>query len=380
MKEFNLENWGKPITRENIRVDGLAAETIEANQKGTFIRKSFITSFESCFDKLCNNIFSLLLPSAGNNRADNLLAIIKPDYKASIYIDNFPFGFKARLKKSKEKYTVVFQNEIFDLEAISFSDAKFTPNIADGDKIIWLFRHNWRFGLFFDFSGSLREAEIYKELGHYYKRMIYLDVYNLLEKGAEKIISDGWFPFIQLIGGEIQKLIDYYEQGQKYKFLINNILNSYDTNKVKEISNNWWEDKRFQEKRDIIEAGIEAYFMNTKSGYITSIKTLATEIEGIMRFAYLHDNGRKANNTEELKQYVKKLGAAKYSSQGSLGFPGLFYEYLTKSIFQRFDEEDGNINVGRHSIAHGITKTDQYTRERAFQLILTLDQLYFFLS
>lgn len=176
-----------------------------------------------------------------------------------------------------------------------------------------------------------------------------------------------------------QHLIDYYTDSKKYIFQIEQILEYFNQDRILELHTYWWSNPAFNEKREIIEAGIEAYLQGTKSGYINAIKTLATEAEGIIRLAYFREFG-KSPNTQEIKQFITDRGEKRFSSAGSLSFPKLFYDYLSQSVFKRFDLELGKIPSSRHSYAHGVAGLENYDQIRAFQLILTLDQIYFFLG
>jgi hypothetical protein len=308
------------------------------------------------------------------------LIVIKNE-KAFIYKD-FPLAIKCKLKVSKQRGDLIYRNEIIDISEINFSDAVFDLNINNGDKFVWLFRVNWRFGLYFDFTRKLKVDSLYEELGNHYRYLQYLNIYSFIQNNNlfEELIEEGWFPFIQLISeGYFQKLIAYFLEDKKYLFHLNGILRYFNEEKIDKLSDNWWKNEIICNKRKIIEAGISAYFLGTDEGYINSIKTLSTEIEGILRVAYFSDH-KKNPSTKNLKDYISSLGAKKFNSVGSLGFPGLFYEYLDRSLFKGFDLKTDAIPISRHSVAHGVAGVEQYTKIKAFQLILVLDQISFFLS
>ena len=69
-----------------------------------------------------------------------------------------------------------------------------------------------------------------------------------------------------------------------------------------------------------------------------------------------------------------------FSSPQSLGFPDHFFNYFDKVFFRQFDIEKGDVKLSRHTAAHGVADKEEYTKTRALQLILTLDQIYFYLS
>lgn len=379
MKNKNSSVY-KPFVRTGVKIDGITGETIPNNASGKIIQKSFITSYDKDFEKICNNLLNLV---AGGSQDENLnqLVVVIDKTNQSLAYKLFPFRVQVRLKKSKKALEVVFQEDIIDIEGIEFADAVFNLPIQNGDKFIWLFRSNWKFGLFFDFSGRLDTQKLPGELALCYKRLKYLDLYRFLENHTHfaHLLADGWFPFIQITGKYFQNLMEYYADGKQHEFYVEQVLNYFDREKVKDITANWWKNPVFKEKQEIIEAGIDAYFQETSSGCINAIRTLSTEIEGVVRIMYFRDTGKNPN-TQDIKEYLKSRGTNKFSSDGSLGFPGLFYEYLNQSIFKQFRLESNDVPSSRHSYAHGVATPDNYTKARALQLILTLDQIYFFLG
>ena len=143
----------------------------------------------------------------------------------------------------------------------------------------------------------------------------------------------------------------------------------FNKDEVVALTKNWWSNPSLNEKREIIEAGIEAYFQGTKSGYINAIKTISTEIEGVIRIAYSREFGKKPN-TKEIKKYIISLGEKKIPDAGSLGFPKLFFEYLNQSVFKEFDLALGEIPSSRHTFSHGVAKLENYSQIRTLQLLL----------
>ena len=73
-------------------------------------------------------------------------------------------------------------------------------------------------------------------------------------------------------------------------------------------------------------------------------------------------------------------GNSNFSDSDSLGFTSQFYKYLDNVVFKGFNLDTGEIDLSRHSVAHGVAKFDSYDQVRALQAILILDQLYFFMG
>ncbi|MHA1252501.1 MAG: hypothetical protein ACTSRP_21125 [Candidatus Helarchaeota archaeon] len=195
----------------------------------------------------------------------------------------------------------------------------------------------------------------------------------------EKLYKDGCFPFIQLIGGEFQQLGNIYKSSKKFNEEIEKFLESFNDSKIDLIINKWWKNKFFKEKEEIPKAGVEAYLQNTSSGYINCIKTLYTEIEGIIGYNYLEEKKGKTK-IPKLLRYLEEKAKSRFFTINSLGFPQAFYEYLKEVIFQNFDIIENKKDLSRHSASHGFAKSEDYTKMKALQAILVLDQIYFYLA
>jgi hypothetical protein len=134
------------------------------------------------------------------------------------------------------------------------------------------------------------------------------------------------------------------------------------------------------DKKAILESGIHSYLSDDAEGFIACIKILLTEIEGIVRLHYFKETGKgKDVHIPNLINHVFDKGNIKTGSEESLFFPRDFLYYLKEAIFPQFDLERGDIALSRHTSSHGVAKAEDYSKIRAVQMILILDQLYFYL-
>jgi hypothetical protein len=53
---------------------------------------------------------------------------------------------------------------------------------------------------------------------------------------------------------------------------------------------------------------------------------------------------------------------------------------MREVLFRHFDLEAGDVALSRHSSAHGVADAGKYTRDRALQAILTLDQMAYYMD
>jgi len=377
---LKAEDIYKPNIIPDIKVDGVAFETIHAGKSGKILQKGFISSLNDKFPVIADSMLKLFSIHNPGRYLNSLFVIIKPDNKAFVY-SKYPMSVNVLLKRPVEQYSAVFRRDIADITSVVFKDdlANLTP--IDGDKFIWLFRENWTFGLYFDLSRKLQQKTLMDELGYYYRYILYIADYLFLERGNnfDKMIKDGWFPFVALIGDGMDKLRRYYDEDKKHPFILNELIDSFDKAKIETITSRWWNNSLFKRKESIIKAGINSYLTNTDQGFINAVKNLITELEGIIRISY-HIEYSKKPTTKEIKEYIANKGLERFSRPGSLCFPDKFLTYLSEYIFRGFDFEAGDLPESRPTVAHGVADDDIYSKEFALKIILTLDNIYFFLG
>ena len=329
------------------------------------------------FSEIATNMIKLFSDEYPPDSFNNLLVVIEKDHTAKIY-KKFPLAFQTVSMRDIKPGSVVMEDEVRDIKNVLFEDSYYKVDIQDGDKVVYLFRNNWRFGLFFDFSKKLKVDKFQSELGDCYNYLFYYQLFEFAEDYFDNMVEDGWFPFFRFNKEDRNSLMQHYKYEKKHEFLINSLVDRYDEIKIREISNYWWRKKQYKEKKQLIEAGLNAYLQNTDDGFINCIKNLYSEIDGLLRLGYYKAN-QKEPSFSDLKNYIDKLATERFDIRNTVGFPKEFCKYLNKTFFKNYDQKTGNIDLSRHSSLHGCAESKDYTKIRALQAILTLDQIYFFL-
>lgn len=379
-----MNNEFKSPQREDLykaeikKVENLAGFVEKAARSGesvSVVSRAFLTSFDQFHSKMMREAARLFV---GQDREINNLLVVIRNQEARIY-RKFPLTLFIKAKTDIKQYHAVFKHQILDIEGVQFKDIYFDLDVQDGDKFLWLFRNDFSFGLYFDFSGKLKASELSQILGKCYRSLEYYAIFTYFQESnnSKALFTKGWFPFVQLIGNELEKLIS--TTFDDVDVVAESIINSFTKERIEAFTKYWWSNSIFADKRKIISAGISAFLSNSEDGDINCIKNLIPEIEGIIRLSYHKDNNKKPS-TEELKKYLIGKAKEKFPSDDSFGFTGLFADYLNDVIFKGFDVENGSIDFSRHSVGHGVAKEDHFTRSRALQCILTLDQIYFYLG
>lgn len=194
----------------------------------------------------------------------------------------------------------------------------------------------------------------------------------------ERLIDRGWFPFIQFSVDEFRQLRYGIGHPSELNVAEDSVVKGFSAERIDRVSDSWWKNPAFRDKKEIIVAGLNAYKEGSDEQIINCVKNLVSEAEGIVRL-HFHRNVGKNPKTRELMEYVSKLAKKAFPSSDSLAFPRLFHDYLDAFLFRGFNLDGRNIELSRHSVTHGVVPARQYTRTRALQVILCLDQIHHYM-
>lgn len=364
-------------------MDGFfVVEDIPPGAFGWKLVRTFVCSDDPTFYRYCDQISKVFLNHYFIDTINHYLILIHSDLSTDVYVNKFPIQIKILSKRDVNAGEPIGYSDIADIAELRFPGI----DIKKDDSIIFCFKKGWKFGLFFDFCPADRKSvldikHLSHDLGSYYRYLTFQELYSIIENEPlfETMFTDGWFPFIQLLGGDFEELATCYKHKSELPCNVDRFLGRFDKDRIKTFANRWWKNPSFNNKQKILEAGIEAYLLGTEAGYINCVKTLYSEIEGIIRIMYMDEKG-KSPNFVELVEYVKQKAEGKFGPQKSLGFPDVFYRYLKETIFQNFDLTTGQVDLSRHAVSHGVADQTKYTKTRAIQAILILDQMYFYLT
>ena len=373
---------------------GFAVENAKPGDMVPVLMSAILTSDDQNFHKYAETISNVYLNKTGVflNLVHQFLVVIHENLSCDIYVNDFQVAYEIHLKRDVKKGEVLKLKDVADIKRVKFPEI----TITEMDKIIYCFKVGWRFGLYFDViprvqndnipdNIKVEKLDIEKmmiSIGALYRHLTFYDVYSTLQSKAqfEEMKKDGWFPFIEMLPDDYNNLSKIYQNRFDFENRIMGIVNSYNETRIHNITERWWKNQFFFEKKTLIEAGVNAYLQNTQEGFINCIKNLSTEMEGLLRLVYFEDTS-KGNNVKsnELISHIINKARSKSGSDFSLLFPIHFLEYLQNEIFANFNFETGNINLSRHSSSHGAVAATKYTKGRALQFILILDQIYFYI-
>jgi hypothetical protein len=374
---FHIENVGNPA--------GIAASAAKGGEKVRVLYREALTSDDPRFYKFMESVTACLLGKCNvtAHSIHQFLILIHDDLSGDFYLNNLPIQTSIMVKGKVEKGQMVLLDDIADIRDVRFDGIEIKPR----DRVICCIKVWWKFGLYFDFEAAhdpksqLDVGRLSKTLGSLYRYLLFEHVYKTMaaKERFERMQTDGWFPFVELLGSEFKELANAYEYFADPKDQVDALVAKFDSRRVEKMTERWWAKQAFSDKRSIVQAGINAYLRGDSEGHILCLKALLPEIEGILRSLHYSEKGTHTSKLNRLTEHLGEKALAKIGSEASLLLPASFVHYLQAVVFRNFDLTTGDVSMSRHSATHGVAPPEQYTKVRALQALLSLDQIYFYL-
>jgi len=305
---------------------------------------------------------------------DHLLAIIRRDKTATVYVNELSFLAYARVKRDVEKGTPVLFDNIADVERLSI-DGVSIPSDAG---FAFLFSCGWRKGFFYDFSplaseiSENRNYDLEVLLGHYWSYLTFQFLFKIRDSEWDQMFNQKWFPFISLRSTTIQNIVDRIRAGWDLDELLEPIAQEV-ADSAESMREKWQRNQIFCDHLPILDKGLERFLTQD---YISAISILYPRIEGIMRTHHMRADPL-------VRPSQKNLVASSLKGEGitprNLLLPERFEFYLREIYFAYFDPVHPSV-LSRHSVAHGVAPADLFNLKAATISLLILEQLSFYLQ
>ena len=363
------------LTQDQV-FEGFFSKSTKTDEFVEVITTGILTSDDSKFydyiDQIKCSFFDKLGISADST--SKFLIVIHSNSTAHIYINDFPVKIRVGDSTDLLDTALIEDSDIRSLKKVTFPEIE----IKKTDKIIFCFKVKWKFGLFFflDPFNPLSLDWLSLKIASLYKRLMFEYIYLTLESKIEfmKMMIDGWFPFIELLGEEFDELKDIYSDELDHENRKNFFIAAFDKSRIDSITFKWWQNPIYEKQQSLIESGLIAYLKNNKEGYIFCIKKLIKEIEGVIRFRYFKETGKGGKvSLAYLLTYLIERGKTQSSQKDLLFIPEYFYKYLKEIVFSVFNFETDKID------SSSMDFPEDYLKTRALQTILILDQIYQYL-
>lgn len=373
-------NIGEPLLIDKIEVDGVSLNVAEQGETVSVLQRHALTSeeyfFHVCASGLANVIETAAAASGHHfinlRGAKTVIAVIKPNKSAHLWIDKAAIVSEVRLRRSVQAGSAVFQKDVLDISALRFP----LVEMAEDDQVIVIIREGFRYALFFDLTREFDRPAMETTLGRLSRTLQYFERYAALANPAffDALIALGWFPFLELQSDEFVGLYAAIIGDDDVEKCGRAFLGHFSEDRIRSIADRWMKNPFFEKRTGVLMPGVEAF---VRKDPVAAIKTLLTEIEGILQDAYIAAH-KKKGRTPGLIKFAADAATQKVD-EGSLFFPVQFQRYLTENIYGHFDPVRGGVTASRHGVGHGAAPAETYTMVRALQTILTLDQIFHYL-
>jgi hypothetical protein len=364
---------------------GFAIRSCKPGQNVWICQKEFISSengdlfvnrLEGFPSLLLNKIAEIHKTIIVQSTIDNMLAILRKDKTATIYI-NAPMQALMQAKKNVDAGQVVYRNDIADVRQLVFQDIK----IPDDVGVMVLFSVGWRKGLFYDLT-PLPERELKRDydinqlLGGYYAYLSFQERFKIPDAQWASLLNNGWFPFITLKAETILSILNHDKEGWN----IDDLLPKIQTEVLKRLPDSlksWSKIKSFEPHMEFILKAAEHYQNND---FISCISVLFPRIEGIMRVFQSIQGQPEKTKQKDLASTVLSPNVNPKDHQFSPLLPLRFYQYLNEVYFANFDPTRADNALSRNTVSHGVATKDNFNLKGSILGFLILDQLSYYFS
>jgi hypothetical protein len=262
-----------------------AGGTVVTSTKG-FVSSEDGDLFISRLEGLPSAIIAQLPPEANITPSviDHMLALIRKDKTATVYVNELKMHASIRIRKTVEKGNHIYQKDILDIERLKFP----TVYVPEDVGLMLILSVGWRKGFYYDFSPLVvpdmpsREYDFEVLCGQYFAYLTFQDLFKITDNTWKIIFDQGWFPFIYLGQPVLKKILTHSSAGSDIDELLPEI--SDELRKLLTSAPAVWEkNPYFQPHLSLIRTAIERYNAND---YVSTSSILYPRIEGIMRTYY----------------------------------------------------------------------------------------------
>lgn len=307
---------------------------------------------------------------------DHLLAVIRQDKTATIYINELKIFGLMQTKRDVKEGDPIFSNDIADLIAIRFDDVDIPADAG----VVFLFSAGWRKGLFFDLapirlqSEGLRAYDLSIALGQFYAYLMFQEFFRISESSWSRFFSQGWFPFISLRTETIQELVNYANAEWNLDELLSKISEEVKLG-LPSWYENWKKGNHFFDHCSVLGVAVDRFLA---SDYISAVSILYPRIEGVMRSYHVAATpNAPQTKTGLVESSLSSIDPA--LRPHALLLPEKFRVYMTDVYFSNFDPKSPK-GLSRNTVAHGVAPEDEYSEKAAIIGFLILQQLSFYMA
>lgn len=328
----------------------------------------FIERLEGIPDEIIDKVGGI-----PRSQVDHMLAIIRRDKTATVYINELQLKTKVRVAQAIDAGVPLYKDDIVDIEEMDPGGVEIPSDAG----VVFVFSVGWRKGLFYDF-GPLgpdepvtRAYDIRSTLGQLYAHLLFQERFSIVEPEWDALFKAQWFPFATLKNGTLIAMLNHVRSGWNLDDLTDQIVDEV-KEKVDSMLEIWKTNSAFLPHLEILERSVQ-HFKN--DDFMSCAGLLYPRIEGILRtYRASKDDSTTDFSQSELSKtaVVERIGREK-----CLLLPHKFEHYLEQVYFASFDPKKDNHTISRHTVGHGVASPLKFDAKSAVIGILIVHQLYY---
>lgn len=319
-----------------------------------------------------SDLLAMLPEHATPGQVNHLLAIIRRDRSATVYLNEVsPIG-EIQPKRGIAKGDPVFSDDVADIRRLTFEGVE-VPKDAG---VVYIFCVGWRRAMFFDLLPlnplvpTDRDYDLGVQLARHYAYLLFQERFKITPAEWDALLAAQWFPFVTLRAATIRSMLGQASNGWPLDDLVEPVASEVRA-QVPALLERWRRVAPFQSHLPFLEQAAERYLAND---YISTTAILFPRIEGVMRSHQRHaDPAAPASQTGLAGSAVRGVEAERH--EASLLLPRKFRRYIEDVYFAGFDPGDPKIKVSRNSVGHGVAAAEECSVKSAAISILLTDQL-----
>lgn len=331
----------------------------------------FVRRLETC----CTHILERLPEPVRPSQVDHLLVIYHRDGTAEVYVNELEFRAEARVTGPVGAGDPMTKDDVAEIRSLDLGVA-----VPEDAGFLFLFSVGWRRGLFYDLGpnrtgdGRLRDYDIGAALGRMYFRVLFQERFSLSDDDWNRLFSAQWFPFVGLRSSTADDLICHVQADVDPDRLVGRIVEETKA-RLPRMADSWAGRASFGPHMALLEHAIER-FMADDAASCTAL--LFPRIEGMLRSHHAETGSAKKPHRDNLVNTATESAIRR--DNDSLLLPRRFRDYLRTVYFAGFRPKDKEVKASRDSVGHGVAPASAFDRKAAVIGLLTVDQLFYFLS
>jgi hypothetical protein len=323
---------------------------------------------------LPNDILMRLSPRIHPSQVDSLLAVVRRDGTATVYVNELVQRARVRASRPVQAGEPVTKNDIIDVDCLELG-----VEIPDDAGFLFVFSVGWRKGLFYDFGPvggpdpQLRQYDVAKVFGQAYCHVMFQERFSISDAEWNALFAAKWFPFAGLRNESIDALISHVRCGWAPDEKLDDFVAEVN-GRATQMLDGWRTHSSFAPHIAILERAIERF---RNDDFVSCTGLLFPRIEGILR---THHTSLGTANRPSPGNLTNSAVASRIDNEKCLLLPHRFAAYLRDIYFANFNPVAQDIDVSRHSVAHGVATASEFNRKSALLGLLVVHQLFYFLE